>query len=89
LNKLNINGCFEELTVSRCKPWDDRELDLLEGFKVISMTLLIFNYTAFFQMSASIWNPWEILDMFDMWSIGVVVSANVALEIFFTLSAFI
>ena len=53
------------------------------------MTLLIFNYTAFFQMSASIWNPWEILDMFDMWSIGVVVSANVALEIFFTLSAFI
>ena len=40
-------------------------------------------------MSASIWNPWEILDMFDMWSIGVVVSANVALEIFFAMSAFI
>lgn len=53
------------------------------------MTLLVFNYTAFYQMSTSIWNPWEIMDMFKMVSIGVVISANVAGELFFALSAFI
>ena len=89
LNKFSISSILSELRESRCRPWDNRELDVLEGFKYISMFLIVLNYTAFYQMTAPIWDPWQILDFFQSMSIAIVISSNIACEAFFFLSAFI
>ena len=36
---FNCISAYKELTRSRCKPWDDRELDALEGFKLIAFIM--------------------------------------------------
>jgi hypothetical protein len=89
LNSFSLNTILADLRSSRCKPWDNRELDCLEGFKYISMFLIILNYTAFYLMTAPLWDPWQVLDFFQSISLGIVISSNIACEAFFFLSAFI
>lgn len=39
LSALNCQQAYEYLAGTRSKPWDERELDSLEGFKFISFLL--------------------------------------------------
>jgi len=50
---------------TRCKAEDDRELDVLEGFKFLSFVLLQLTGTAFFLMTGPIQNVWKLLDLFS------------------------
>lgn len=74
---------------SRCKPGDHRELDALEAFKYISMFLCQINATAFYLCSSSVWNPWKILDFFKSIPIALVISAQIAIEVFNMISTFL
>ena len=44
---------FRELRSTKCKPWDDRELDVLEAFKFISFALIQITGTSLFLTSAA------------------------------------
>jgi hypothetical protein len=36
---LSLGHVYDGIKQTRCKPWDDRELDALDGFKAISFTM--------------------------------------------------
>lgn len=77
------------MTKTRCREWDDRELDILEAFKGMSFVMLQIMATAFFLISSSTINTWKILDFFQQIPFTVVVSCNVAMETFFCISGFL
>lgn len=68
---------------------DNRELDVLEFWKYVCLFLCQINATAFYQLTASIANPWQILDFFKMLCISIVISAQIAVETFHFFSSFI
>lgn len=39
MHSFSIGHAFDYCRATRCKPWDNRELDVLDGFKVISFIL--------------------------------------------------
>jgi len=39
INSFNCIYAFEHLSRSRARPWDDRELDVMEGMKLISFIM--------------------------------------------------
>jgi len=86
---------LEALFGTRCQPAigysreDNRELDVLEFWKYVCMFMCQINATAFFELSASIANPWQILDFFKVLSIAIVISAQIAVEAFHFFSTFI
>ena len=47
LYSLNLISAYKSMSRTRCKPWDDRELDSLEGMKVISFIFTTISQTAF------------------------------------------
>ena len=47
LYSLNLISAYKAMSRTRCKPWDDRELDSLEGMKVISFIFTTISQTAF------------------------------------------
>jgi len=57
---FSIASSWRTLVDSKCKPWDDRELDVLEGFKFISYFLGQLCLTAEFLMCTQTLNPWMI-----------------------------
>ena len=65
MESFSVINAFKDLTTTRCKPWDDRELDVLEGFRTFSFIFLTMIATSFYMiMSASV-NTWKILDFFS------------------------
>lgn len=77
------------LMSSRCKPWDNRELDILEGYKYMSTILTMINATAFYFMTTSVQDPWVLLSFFKMIAIAFTISANIANESFVCVSCFL
>lgn len=47
LQSFSCISAYRELSRTRCKPWDDRELDALEGMKFISFVFTTISQTAF------------------------------------------
>lgn len=39
INSFNANSAYQYLSSSRAKPWDDRDLDCIEGLKVFNFVL--------------------------------------------------
>lgn len=58
LGSFSTNQAWARLSQSRCKHWDDPELDMLEGFKTISFALGTFCLTAEFLMFTQTINSW-------------------------------
>lgn len=65
VESFSLMNAFKEMGTTRCKPEDDRELDVLEGFKFLSFVLLQLTGTAFFLMTGPIQNVWKLLDLFS------------------------
>jgi hypothetical protein len=47
INSFNCYNAYHHLAGTRSKPWDDRELDVLDGMKFISFALTTISQTAF------------------------------------------
>jgi hypothetical protein len=47
LHSFSLGHAFDYFRQSRCKPWDNRELDVLDGFKTISFILCTISQTAY------------------------------------------
>lgn len=39
VNSFNFSSMYKTVVGTRCRPWDDRELDMFEGMKFISFCL--------------------------------------------------
>ena len=48
LHTFSFGHMYDHLAGTRAKPWDDRELDVLEGFKFLSFVLCTISQTAFY-----------------------------------------
>ncbi len=57
---FSIVNAWESLSHSKCKKWDDKELDVLEGVKFFSFFLGQLCLTAEFLMCTQTINPWMI-----------------------------
>lgn len=92
---LSLPKVIEALFSTRCKSAtrysreDNRELDVLEFWKYVCVFLCQINATAFYQLTAAVANPWQILDFFKMLCISIVISAQIAIEPFHFFSSFI
>ena len=73
---------------TRCKPWDDRELDVLDGLKANAFVLYTISQTAIMILFAVLINLFEIFALIRNFFINFVMSANLGLEIFIFISAF-
>ena len=89
LNSLNCYHAYQYLSGTRSKPWDERELDCLEGFKFLSFVLTTISQTAFSLVITDIINLFGFLKVVRLLFVTAVVSANVAMETFVFLSVFL
>ena len=79
---------WESLSSTKCKLWDDRELDVIEGFKFFSFFLGQLCITAQFLMCTQTINPWMIERFFQELIFTIVISSNVVMEAFTAFSCF-
>lgn len=56
-----ING-FSNLKATRCNEWDNRELDVLDGFKTLAFIMMMLIATTLFFNGAPQNNVWKMLD---------------------------
>ena len=73
---------------TRTKPWDDRELDLLDGIKFFSFVNYTIAQTAFTLLFTWLNNLFTIFRMLRMLPVNQFICSNVALEVFSFVSAF-
>jgi len=85
---FSILRSWESLSSTRCKLWDDRELDIVEGFKFFSFFLGQLCITAQFLMCTQTINPWMIERFFQELIFTIVISSNVVMEAFTAFSCF-
>ena len=86
---FSIVRAWKTLSRSKCNKWDDKELDVLEGVKFFSFFLGQLCITAEFLMCTQTINPWVIQKFFTELIFTIVVSSNLVMEAFTTLSAFL
>jgi len=80
---------YDYLKGTRCKPWDNRELDILDGWKANAFVLYTISQTAIMILFAVLINLFGIFKLLRNLFITIVMSANLALEIFIFISAFL
>lgn len=74
---------------SRAKPWDDRELDALEGLKTIMFLLCTISQTSFYLVETNLINLLNVFSLLRMLPVSTFVQANLGMESFVFLSVFI
>lgn len=82
-------NAFNCLISTRCKPWDNVELDVLDAFKGISYLMTVMYCTSFYLIISSTINTWKILDFFYELSFSAATASIITIELFFCMSAFI
>jgi hypothetical protein len=89
LDSQSLGQAWNCLVSSRCKHWDDRELDIIEGFKFFSFFLGNLCITSEYQMFCQTVNTWVMNDFFKEWMFTAICSANVMADVFFAFSGFL
>jgi hypothetical protein len=80
---------YDHLKGTRCKPWDNREMDILDGWKANAFILYTISQTAVMILFGVLINLFGIFKLLRNLFITVVMSLNMALEIFIFISAFL
>ena len=83
---------YDYASGSRCKPWENRELDLLDGIKVISFMMTSISITSYMLLYTNVIDIWELNSMVmtrERFISNMAFSIDVALEGFFLVSSFL
>ena len=80
---------YDHLKGTRCKPWDNREMDILDGWKANAFILYTISQTAIMILFAVLINLFGIFTLLSSLFITIVMSLNMALEIFIMISSFL
>jgi len=88
IHAFSFGPMYDFCSGTRCKPWDNRELDVLDGFKANAFVLYTISQTAIMILFAVLINLFEIFALLRNLFINIVMAANLGLEIFIFISAF-
>ena len=88
LNAFRLLENSKKLLFARNKE-GDKNLELLNGLRVISMFWIILGHTYFYGMDTALLNPLVPIDFIQSFSFNLVSSAPYAVDIFFWLSGFL
>lgn len=89
IHAFSFGPMYNFLKGTRCKPWDNRELDVLDGFKSNAFVMYTISQTSIMILFAVLIDLFEIFALIRNLFINVVMSLNLALEIFIFISAFL
>jgi len=81
---FTLPNAWYSLTQTRCKVWDDRELDIFEGVKAIGYILGQLTITSQFVMNVQLVNPWEMMNLMSV----IACSGAICMETFTCFSGF-
>ena len=56
ITNFSIISAYKNLTNTRCKEWDNRELDIIEAFKYITSLMVLIYATSFYALSGPLYN---------------------------------
>ena len=84
LLSLTLPQAWYSLCQTRCKVWDDRELDVFEGVKVLAYILGQLCITSQFVMNTQLVNPWEMMNLMSV----IACSGAICMETFTCFSGF-
>jgi hypothetical protein len=83
---------YEFAAGTRCKTWENRELDLLDGIKTVSFLLTSVSITASMLLYTNIIDPIEVFSVImtrQPFIANLAFSTDIALEGFFLISSFL
>ena len=89
LYAFNFYNAYASLSRSRAKPWDDPELDSIEGKKVLSFVLTTVSQVVFSLPASFVINLLGAFGVLNGAAPINIMAPNVAMEVFFFFSAFI
>ena len=70
-------------------PNADKNLDTLNGVRVIAICWVILGHTYYYMLAGPIENPEKVLSFFDEYSFTFIMSAPYSVDVFFWLSGFL
>lgn len=79
----------QHVCATRCKPWDNRELDIFAGVEFYAFFLVTVAMTAFTLFLCVMNNMLNVFNMMRMFSISTFIASNLAMEVFPFVSAFL
>lgn len=85
---FNCYNAYMQMSKTRAKPWDNRELDALEGMKVFSFIFTTIAQTAYSLLYAFIINIVGVFGVVQALPTTSFVTMNIAMEAFIFLSCF-
>ena len=83
---------YDYASGTRCKPWDNRELDILDGLKCISFFMTSVSITAYMLLYTNIIDLLEVQSIVmstQSWISSVAFATGIAFESFFLISSFL
>jgi peptidoglycan/LPS O-acetylase OafA/YrhL len=89
IQAFSFGWVYKFYATTRCKPWDNRELDALDGIRAKCFVLYTMSQTAVMILFTVLINLFEIFKLLRNFFINIVISANLALEIFLFISVFL
>jgi hypothetical protein len=85
---FSLPNAWAHLCRTRCKLWDNRELDIFEGVKFFSYILGQLSLTSQFTMNNAQINPWMMTTFFTKLAFTVVCSGAIVMETYVFCSGF-
>lgn len=67
----------------------DKELDILNGIRVASISVVIIGHTFLYSLRGPVSNPLVMIQWFERWSFYILMAAPYSVDIFFWLSGFL
>uniref|UniRef100_A0A7S3IWR1 Acyltransferase 3 domain-containing protein n=1 Tax=Strombidium inclinatum TaxID=197538 RepID=A0A7S3IWR1_9SPIT len=85
---FSLTHAYDYLAGSRCRPWDDRELDVLDGYKFFSFVLISIAQTSYMLAYTSVIDLLQLFALLRMVSVAQFLASNLGLETFVFVSVF-
>lgn len=67
----------------------DKELEILNGVRVISITFVILCHSFFYSIRGPLSNPFVLFEWFDRWTFYIMMTCPYTVDVFFWLSGFL
>lgn len=88
VNSFSIIKMYNYLSGTRCKPWDNRELDTFDGIKVFSYLVCTIGQAASCLLITWFYNIFNVFSVLRSIIACPIAMSNIAVEVFFFVSAF-
>ena len=88
VHSFSLTHAYRHLAGTRCRPWDNRELDVLDGYKFFSFMLTTVSQTAVMLSYTSLIDLLQLFALLQMPAVASFIASNLGLESFIFISVF-